>query len=243
MSLWSAGLFGGAIPDSEADQKLVHRWITNEGSGTSLSDSAGSQTATVSGATWVSSNDWVGGAVLDGDGQDDDVTAGELTNFEGATLDDCAIAFSIETTDTGTPYLYGAENVDGALVRAALGESAASTGELWIGFEDDGDNNRARVYTENTRIDGGSKYRVVINKTGQSASDISVYLNQSSVSVTVEQGDTVSLPAWNGQEWSWFCTNNNNSPRNFANAKIDDFCLFESSLTATEAQSYNNPWS
>jgi hypothetical protein len=57
---------GPDIPDS-----VTNRWKIDEGSGTTLSDSEGSQSGTVNGATWVSGSKYTGGYALDHDSSDD----------------------------------------------------------------------------------------------------------------------------------------------------------------------------
>jgi len=52
----SAGLFN-VVPDSELD----HRWRMDEGSGTALADSVGSESASLTGAGWQSDANATGG--------------------------------------------------------------------------------------------------------------------------------------------------------------------------------------
>ena len=61
---------GSAIPDSE---DLQHHWITDDGSGSVLSDDAGTQDGDIQNAVWVTSQGGSGGTTLEYDGSSAEV--------------------------------------------------------------------------------------------------------------------------------------------------------------------------
>ena len=229
------------IPDSEADQKLAHRWVLDDVNGT-VEDRAGSADGANNGVTSVS-GDFAGGSAGDGDGTDDHINAGVIDPSD--YIQTSATAFSIKTTDGSSKWIYGVLNSDRRRYwDCGLGVSDASEGELWFRWRDSNER-RLRMYTDGTTLDDGSPHRVVINADGLSSpSDVSCYIDQNEVPLTV-QDDETPLDSWNSfdRDFVFYARNPFGSIDDHIDAIIDDFCIFDDSLTDTEAESYINPWS
>ena len=227
-----------AIPDSEADQKLVHRWLLSEDSDP-FEDSESDADATNNGTTQVT-GDYAGGAAREGDGTDDHTNAGELSNFftSGVVDEDHAVAFTLETTDTGRPA--GARE-SGTNIHWEIRVGETSSGSVSLRLIDDNINTNEVESTAN--VTDGEKYRVVLNVIGNNVSDWEVYVNQTEGSnVASDDGADLSDVASITEDFIKFATNNRGSASDHINIVIDDFCLFDDSLTSSEAQSYDNPW-
>jgi len=65
---------------------VIYRWKMDEGTGATVNDSVGSLDGTITGATWVSDSDSVGGSHLDFDGSDDHIDLGSVTNEPQTTI-------------------------------------------------------------------------------------------------------------------------------------------------------------
>ena len=86
------------IPDS-----VVNQWPHDEGSGTTLNDNEGTVDGTISGATWTSDNDAVGGYYLYYDGTDDHTSLGDdpfVNLYDG----DFTFTFFARPDDTNNSY-------------------------------------------------------------------------------------------------------------------------------------------
>ncbi len=231
--LWSDG--GDDLPDSEADQKLVHRWYLSEDSDP-LVDQIGSADGTNNGTTQVT-GDWVDGAAREGDGTEAYIETTTLGTYGSDMANDFAVAFSVDTTDDGV--ILGINN-DTTTLYADLGGLSGTSGEINFFIRDDS-GNILWVSTDNT-FDDGAPHRVVLNKTGNTASNLEIWVDGSQQPVTVEDDQNFSSPA-DFQHPLTFCAyNSNGSLERYSAAIADDICFFDDSLTDSEAGSYDSPW-
>lgn len=241
-SFFSAGLFGPL--NSEADSKLVHRWLADDvGSGT-LEDEIGSADGTVNGVASVS-GDWVGGSAGDGDGSSAYVDVGTLGSWGSNLSGTWAIALSISTTDdTGSMLGRGGSEMD---FRVSTDDSFVGTaGFPQVVIRDQDSGGDYLSFEADIDVSDGSEYRLVINKTGSgsAASNFDWWVNQT------EQPTTANSDAWDGATSDFaeslflWATNSDAAGGVVAphNAVIDDICFFDSALTNSEIQSYTNPW-
>ena len=229
-----------AIPDSEADQKLAHRYVLDDINNT-ISDSVGEVDGEVNGVS-STSGDWSGGEAGESDGVDDHISfAPEWDIFESPT--DIAIALSVKTTDNGYRLIEGQED--------------AGTNEDWIQFGsgiigDDGgldmlirnrgEDEDARITTGSNLINDGDPYRIVFNVPSGNTDDWEIWKNQTDQPITIvrsanipDQSLTIGLVAA-------FAGIDSDGVRKHYEGVIDDICIYHTSLTESEIQSYSNPW-
>ena len=227
----------GAIPDSEADQKLAHRWLLGDDDGAlDVSDSEGGADGTNNGVSPVE-GDYADGVAGEGDGSSY-IETSSLGSFGGDMTNDFAIALTIETTDNGC-YFLGHENDDRTRLTVGIGEFVSDDRlEFYI---QDSDTNSERVESD-SQFNDGSKHRVVFNKTGNSASDFEIWVDQSEVGVSVDVSQGFNNPSDFDDAVALFAVNIQGSISNNHNGIQDDICIFGDSLTSTEIQSYDNPW-
>jgi hypothetical protein len=229
------------IPDSEANQKLVHRWILDDvGSGTAT-DTVGSADGTVNGVTSIT-GDWAGGSAGDGDGTDDYIATSPLGTF-GSGRNNFAVAFSVQTTTTAT--VAGERHGGFTDTRLYLDNTFNSTdGAPALALGEDVNERTDAVEIDQTIADG-NPYRVVINVLDASTQSYEGYINQSATGTTMVRTDNVDGSNFTDfqYDFSLYAYNFDGSKTAFTDAIIDDFCLFGEDLTQAEAESYVNPWS
>ena len=164
------------IPDSELD----HRWKMDEGSGSTLSDSVGSVSATLNGATWLSNSKYTGGVATDYDGVDDwwgtdeniDINGEEATVlFWGDTIspqDDFARLMSTSPSDSDNPVngwqivfeqqdpsQYGIalfENESSSFAFRDVSGPDASSQDLFYAITLNGDTARLQIFDDGGRV-------------------------------------------------------------------------------------------
>lgn len=230
---------GSATPDSEADQKLAHRWLLDDLNG-SVADSIAGEDGAVNGVSAVD-GPWAGESAGQGDGTDDYIAVSPLSTFTQNLDTNCAIGFSISFTsdDDGNTILGVRETTDDQIF--AVGQFVdPGVGELGLFLRDDSGND-VSVRTDSSFNDG-SEYRFVINKTGNSASDVSIWANQSEQITTNSRDDGISSFSSMDNDLFLFATNDEGSGNSHFDGIIDDICLFSDSLTQSEIESYSNPW-
>lgn len=233
MSLfYSAGLGGSAIPDA-----AIHQWLFKEGSADTVADEIGSADGTLdSGISWVSGT-WREGYALQGDGSSQ-VTLTTLDDFAAVLDSGFAVALTYQSTNNGQ--LFGAQGstyTAGLTTEAAFGESGGA-----INWRQGDGSDTIRVYTDNAYTDG-SKYRVVLNQTSNTASDIEFWVNGSEVSTTVDISGAMDGIGTFDTAFSFFNINGNaNTP---LDGTLDAPLLTDAPLTQSEIQSdYDRqPWS
>lgn len=233
-----------AIPETEANQKLIHRWYLSEDSGP-FEDQIGNDDGTNSGTTQVT-GDWTDGAARQGDGTDDHVTTGTWGEFGSAMNGDWAIAFSVDSiTSNGTilGVLNGGDATFLGLSTSGAGSGQAQSDVLTVTVRQD-DSDTAAV-EGSTDLTMGGPYRVVVNvPDGADPTMWDIYINQADDSAgLVEDYANPSTTTNFDTPVSLFAYNSGGSISSRIGATLDDVCVFDSSLTASEATSYNNPWS
>lgn len=230
------------IPDSEADQKLIHRWVLDDVNGT-VEDSVGDAGGTNNGVTSVD-GDFAGGSAGDGDGSSSYISVGSLPDLHSIINNGWSIAFTVEGTDSGST-TFGID-IDASFHSFQLGISPVSvvngdTGQLALWWGSD-DSNMIGVRSS-TYIDDGGVYRCVIQASNNAGSDVEMWINQEEEGLNfdenvgnpdVNQFDDISLFAqWDEASQS--------SDLHYADI-LDDICVYGDTLTPEEIQSYVNPW-
>lgn len=221
------------IPKTESNQKLEHRYLLDSiGDGT-IDDSIGSADGTNSGVASVSGL-WANSNAGVWDGSSSYINIGTLGDY-GSKIPDGAIAFSIEYKSSSDSHILGTDV--GQNLQLAVGHDTASTGQIYLDLKD-AEGNRNKLHSSET-VDDGSKYRVVVNFPGQDATNHEFWFNQTQGTTSVNTNQPVDM--------SDFAKNihlfaKNGGP-NSTDHIIDDICLFNQSLTQSEIESYNNPWS
>lgn len=230
-----------AIPASEADQKLIHRWVLDDVNGT-VEDSIGTADGTNNGVVSVD-GDWAGGSAGDGGASDNYIQTTPLGTFGSSMSSDFAIAFSVQTQDGSGPVarLADANNMS---LSTTLGNAlvSAPTGALTFSMAD-ADGNGIQVHTDALTVDDGNQYRVVMNKTSNSASGLEIWTNQTNSSVSNDFDEGFSNTDDFTELFTLYARNNEGSLLAFFDGIIDDYCIFNDSLTQSEIESYENPWS
>lgn len=236
------GLGYAAIPDSEANQKLVHRWILDDvGTGTAT-DSEGSADGTVNGVSNVN-GDWAGGSAGDGDGTDDYIETTTLGSYGADLSSDFAVAFSMRLTSiSSSAAFFGTSDAgETGLILQSGFTSGGTPGDIEFFLRDD-DGDQLRAYTDNT-YDNDTQYRVVLNKKGNAVADIDVYANQSTISTSTNADENFDSTSNFSHPMAFFARNVGGSIGDHMPVILDDICFFNDSLTDSEAKSYQNPWS
>jgi len=242
MGLKNGGLRGSlrnigtsvGIPDSEADQKLIHRWVLDDVNGT-VEDSVGNADGTNNGISSIS-GDWLGGSAGEGDGLSH-ISTSTLGAFGSALTTDFAIAYSFTTTATSLGRV------------TAVGNSADSTalypaidnGVLTLPLSDSSGNIIGNE-TNSATFNDGEQYRVVLNKKTNDPSNFEIWVNQveEATSVSVDQGFNTTTDF--DEDLALFAWNNSGSIAQQLSGVLDDICIFDDSLTQLEIGSYENPW-
>lgn len=239
------GLNGWGIPGrsrvslqaSEANDKLIHRWGLFEDSGP-FSDRAGGADGTNNGTTQVV-GDWVGGAARQGNGTDAYIETTPLGGFGSSLSSNFAVGFSFQYSASGGEDFLGV--FDGNMAIEVGDDIFGSPGNVEL-FLRDNDGDTISRYTDAT-FDDGSEHRCVLNKTGNTASDIEIWIDQSEVTTTTTGSDQAfdntvdfTIPLY------LLASNFDGAVNKPYSGILDDVCIFEDSLTSTEIQSYQNPW-
>jgi len=243
-SLRNIGTGVSAIPDSEANQKLIHRWYLSEDSPPFVDQFGSADSTSVTGTTQVT-GDWVDGAARQGDATDDVIETTTLGSFGSSMDTNFAVAFS--TTSATANAIISAINSGGngnqALNIATNDSFQGSTGTLTFAIRPDGTEGGDFDCIEgSTDLTTGGPYRVVCNKTGNTAADLEIWVNQVNDTATINQdlGGTgyvdfdVNIP--------FFARNASGTIDQHFGGVIDDICFFGDSLTQSEIESYSNPW-
>jgi len=235
-----------AIPDSEAGQKLIHRWYLSEDSGPFV-DQIGSANVTDNGTT-QKSGDWVDGEARQGDGASAYLESSTMWGSFGSQLSDPhAFAFSIQTTQGSQTIAMSQDNGNGERFRTGLNvRSATDSGKPSVTYR--GSNGNVLTAQAEQTINDGNPHRVVINKLGNTGSDaVEIYIDGSAVSTTIVEdqgfagmGDFVEPPRM--LVWENLSTGGSGAFNGYLDGSLDDPCVYNDSLTSTEATSYDPPW-
>jgi len=216
---------------SEADSKLVHRYFLNENSGP-FEDRVQNSDGTNSGTTQVTGN-FVADAARSGDGNDH-INIGRLGSFGSNMATDFAVAFTFQTTETGSPKFF-------------CGQVNADTSRLDIGFNNPGnmlfqlrDSDGDFLFTEDTNntFNDGVRRRAVFNKTGNTGQ---IFISKTKVAETTNSA--FNNPTDFDDDFVLFARNKGGGGiGDNIDAIIDDFCMFGDSLTQAEIDSYVTPF-
>lgn len=231
-----------AIPDSEADQKLSHRWLLSEDS-TPFADSEGSaDSSQVTGTTQVT-GDYADGAAREGDGSNDAILF-PIDPF-GSLLDtDFAVALTIDGLTSSSLRAIGVSSTGSSgNMEFSVFFNRNNAGDVGLNLSDADNNNLLITTSSGGHVDDGGPHRIVLNKLSNSGSGaIDIYIDQTEIptSVDLDQGFSNVEDFTHG--WAVLARNNSGSPDLNMSAINDDVCLFDDSLTSSEATSYDNPW-
>jgi len=227
-----------AIPDTEADQKLAHRWLLDDVNGT-VKDSIGDADGTNNGVA-SAPGDWVGESAGDGNGIDDHIETTTWADFGSNMGSDFAVAFSVQNPENSSSYFLGVENDGDETIFGVLFDARVD-GAPELRF-DDSEGNTVRAPADIDIRDEGP-YRIVFNKTGDSANDVDCWVNQNGVQITNSFDQGISAPFSDfDSNLTLFAQNRGGSVGDHVESVIDDICIFEDSLSQSEVESYQNPW-
>jgi len=226
------------IIDSEANQKLIHRWVLDDVNGT-VEDSVGTADGTNNGVVSID-GDYVGGSAGESIDSDYDIETTTLGDFGGNMRSDFAIAYTFATTDSGD-YLFGASNSSDSTVMmvGSGGFSGSPTdGEINFILRSQENNSASMWRSTNDTFNDGNLHRVVCNKTGNSHSDIEIWVDGVEVPVNSDDSNNDFGTPTNFDESVYLFSRGGDS----MNIIMDDICIYDDSLTQAEIDSYQNPW-
>lgn len=233
----------GIVQLAEAPEyptSISHRWRFSEGSGSTAEDIVGSLDMTIDGLSWVNGT-YVGDNALESTGNDyGSITMPEV--LDGDSLTEFSIATTVETTDSNSALL-GSFIGGGQNLLLGIGiVNGSSGGELSFRLDDE-NNSQFQAYS-NDSVNDGNKYRVVVTKGSNNASDIRLWINGSEAvkNVPTDQGLN-SYQEWN-QDFYFFCQNDEGSPRSEYTGILDNPAIYSTELTEEEVlDDYNEqPW-
>ena len=222
-----------AIPDSEADQKLVHRWVLNDVNGT-VEDSIGNADGSVDSAIDSVSGPWAGGSAAENESGDNRIdTQDQLSAFVNSLDSGGAIAFSIKTTAS-----------EGVFIGS---EAHTEDNEFMFYMETDGvlrisyspDTGRGQITEDTGDWNDGDEHRVVWNDIDLDSDTADCWVDQSELSTTTQTTGGAPDP---NKDIRFFGDGSGSLDLEPYVGVIDDICMFDETLTDSEIQSYQNPW-
>jgi len=214
-----------AIPDS-----AVHQWKFDEGSGSTATDSVGSNDVTVNGAVWASVSDLVGGYGLDFDGTDDDVTYATIDSIIG-TEQQFSVTITANLDDLSADQtILGHTQGSDASNRVEIGTS--ESGSVFTCSTFDGSN----ILSTSTTSADSIRQRIGVRHDGNTDT-IDIFINGTEVSDGTVR---TSLAGTSG-----FRVGANAAGVNNAAGVLDNLIIYNHLLSDTEfTDDYNNqPWS
>ena len=229
------------IPDSEADQKLAHRWLLDDVNSIVV-DLIGSADGSNNGVTSVA-GDYAGGSAGDGNGADNDIVA-DLNGFGSEMSGGFAVAWTMETEEGGTDkHLFGHWDVPGRFTAYINEDSDFNNSDGAVSFTIlDNNSDQLNVSSTSQNINDGGKYRIVVNVPDPSQNDIEVWVNQTDHTDETSRNDNPSDFTDLFNEFAMFAVYDGNETIRHTETVLDDICLYDDSLTSAEIGSYNNPW-
>lgn len=223
-----------SIPDS-----AIHRYKIDEGTGTTVADSIGTEDGTKSGATWTSGT-WVGDYALDGDGTDDYIDLTTLGSFGSNMTTNHAIAFTLQNNGNLGKVVFGNNTND-----TQLNITVRSGPEFFWEYVDDG-GDALRIDSTAPTFDG-NPHRYVFNKTANNAAGMEIHEDASQLSDTDGADQAFDNPSdFDAQPISLLRElNSGGFDTEYLNATIDDVIFYDSDLTSQQIQDdYDRqPWS
>jgi len=156
---------------------VVNRWPFDEGSGSTVTDVIGGDNGSITGATWVSDNTYIGGSALSFDGSNDFVFTGATMPAGSMTL---LATIDFTTNINAERYIHGAQN--GAQGRYIRFDNGSNNQLQFVFFG----SNAFEVINHN--LPGPGRYRV--------AGVIDTNANEGHIAVNgnIEQTITISGP-------------------------------------------------
>ena len=231
----TAGLFSN-MPEPR------NQWKMSAGSGSTLTDSAGSADATLNGPSWTSSADYVDGWAIDGDGVDDYCQAPGMNDFGSEMDSNFSWAVTIQTTEesedqricttlgsdgTRLDLQINPQGFDHGGVRFKLDDTDANT----IGIDIDGN------------VNDGNLHRIVGTKGGNAGDDFNIYVDNSLGSVNNTNNEGFNNTTDFDRDFTFMARNDGSINTEFP-ALMDNFIIWPVELTAEQVTiDYNNqPW-
>ena len=226
-----------AIPDSEANQKLAHRWPLDDVNGT-VEDSVGEANGSNNGVTSVS-GEYAGGSAGEGDGVGDHISIdiNDIQTWINDTTTDHAVALTVDFSQLPDDR----QSFFGVYDRDTSGTSVFeltyhNPGVRYELRDADGDNER--IETDDDLPEG--EVRIVINAKNNDQADFESWFNQAEVS-----NSPTGSTGYSNIEFKpdlFLFAANDGGVSDATEAILDDICLFNDSLTQAEIESYDNPW-
>ena len=234
-----------SIPDSVvAQDKLFAYWGMSEGAGTTVEELVNDHTGTIQGdISWVSNN-WHEEYALDSPGDSGDhVETTPWGDFGSNMGTDYAIALTVKTTDGSNKFFGGNTTDTMTLTMGTQGFGSTSDDNVSVLVSDD--NGDLIIIENDNDVNDDNEYRVVFNKISNSASDWEIWTNGTEDNVTVERDEGLSSFVNFTEPFSLFAQNDDGSTDRPIDAIMDNFTVYEDSLTSQEIEDdYNNqPWS
>ncbi|APX98548.1 LamG-like jellyroll fold domain-containing protein [Natronorubrum daqingense] len=217
-------------PDDFDD--VIHHWEFGDGEGNTATNSTGDDDAELEGVEWVS-GDWVGGYALENSGNDY-VNLG--AQDVGSALDDeFTLAFTVESSDSSNRLLGVSDSSRHDLLVEA-------SGDLRFMMEDSG-SSRLRIETSDHPFDG-DPHRCVFVKDGNSADDMSIYIDGEEVSTSIDSDENFGSPV----EWDedlYLFAENEGGANDHWEGIIDNLIIADSAPNSEEIESdyADQPWS
>ena len=228
-----------AIPDGA----VLHYPFLERSDSTILEQIEG-EDGTANGTTNVFGN-WREGYAEDGDGSNDYTLLTTWPQFLSTFFNDWTIFVTVNTTD-GSGIIcgsFGSPNVQ--LNFGSPGAGDFSTGEIEF-LVTDGDGNNISIGTDDTYNDG-EKHRLAFRKSGNSASDLSIFVDAVEVDTSVGRDQSFADTGETefSQPFSTHADYNDDSPRRHLAGVVDNLIPCQGSLSASDIQSdYDaQPWS
>jgi hypothetical protein len=231
---------GDGIPDSEANQKLLHRWYLSEDSDPFV-DQEGSADGTNNGTAQVTGNEYVDGAARSGDGVDDYISYTTLGSFGSTYGASHAVALTVETATTGTGQtVFGCNDGTPGQLFHLYRINKGQTGAVGFLIQDD-NGNRLEGSTGDIGINDGSRHRVVFNVVDTSNNNVEIWVDGSEQTVSFSsQGSPSSFSDYSDPFYS-HAQNQQGAADNHYEGVLDDPSVFDDSLTSSEISSYSLP--
>jgi len=229
---------GDQIRESEADAKLLHRWYLSEDASPFV-DQVGSVDGANNATTQVSGG-WVDGAARNADGTDDYISFGPRLNGNHTNY---ALALSIKTTTSDLTTLFGANETFAGSQVQVLRINDNTGGDVRMIIGEGGGNSSFSFSTSGIGINDGNEYRIVINVIDATNNKGKIWVNQTDQNATADASQSPSDFRDFTRDFYAHAQNFQGSTVQYLDGVIDDICVFNTDLTQSEIQSYNNPWS
>lgn len=222
-----------AIPDSVVHQyDLINDW--SQGSGT-VADNAGSADMTLTGDFQDATIGGENGA--EGDGTDDYGSADGPENLlENETW---GVAFTTRFASIGTFEMWAGQRDGDGNNAFQIADNGDGEGRIELDILD-GNGDQLTVHTD-SRFDDDTEHAVIINKGGNSASDIEIYVDDmtSQTSTTTENDQGFDHSAYSAaQNQAFWARDTDGSLGNYANVACGVFEFWDSPLSQSDREDF-----